>query len=460
MSLRSRLSAVAFHLLFSLYALLLAPELLQRLRSSVEDGEPDPTLGWIILAIGLLEIPALYGKIQAVAHRLARARDARSQNGDEQKDDIDRPGLLFAGWLCHFVISGIVIFAFFEAFGWGVSQSSAHMQWGMGLLIAKEFWLGGFLFLAKGRAVPRALEFACDAALFAFACMMYTVFWQFSIGRGDLDVYALPLLIMNAVIIAFFFLLSYTATQLPYLWEHSAGLEDENEYGRWLLSLVLTAGIAVTPILYGALEGRYGDLDDALQAEREEPGTVRTLVLSEGRLQRLPPQLGMFPELRSLYLHRNRLRTLPPEIGRLRRLELLQASYNRLSSVPPEIGRLRQLKTLRIYSNRLEKLPPELERLTKLEELHAGWNPIRRLPDAVTALENLRVLNVSNCALEALPEDIGRLRNLRVLKAPNNRLTAVPEGLFELDLDELNLSGNPLPADLRRRIAARFPEQQ
>jgi CDP-diglyceride synthetase len=451
MSLRKRLGAVAFHLAFGLYALLLAPLVLARLRGSVEDGAADPTLAWVILAIGALEIPALYWKIQAIAHRLSLAATARGAK------EIERPGLLFVGWLCHFVISGVMVVAFYEALGAEVRESDPDLHWGMIVLVVKEFWLGGFLFLAKGRAVPRVVEFASDLGLLAFACLMYTVFWQYSLEGADMDEYAYPLLIMNAVLVAFFFLLSYTATQLPYLWEHSAGLQDENEYGRWLLALVGTAVVAVAPILYATLDGRYGDLREALAAEGEEPGEVRTLVLSRSKLDRLSPRVGEFPGLRTLYLHGNRLAALPPEIGGLPRLEKLQASYNRLRSVPAELGRLRNLKTLQMYGNRLTVLPDAIGELDRLEELHVGWNPLRRLPDSVTKLENLRVLNVSDCRLEALPEDIGRLRKLRVLKAPNNRLTDLPESLFTLDLEEVKLQGNALPAELMKRVAARYP---
>ncbi|MCR9141475.1 MAG: leucine-rich repeat domain-containing protein [bacterium] len=452
MSLRKRLGAVGFHVLFSIYALMIAPRLLDRLRSSVEDNRPDLILGWIVLTIGLLEIPALYGKIQAVAGRLKTGARQANPEGAETGP----PVLLFVGWFCHFVISGVMLFALFESLGGGTDESDQRLQIGMFVLVCKEFWLGGLLLMAKGRELPRALEWLCDAVLFAFACLMHTIFWQFTLESSGLDVYALPLLIMNTVLIAFFFLLSYTATQLPYLWEHSAGLKDENEYSRWLLSLAGTAALAVAPILYGALDGRYTELDAALTDAREDPRQVRTLALNRTELTELSPRIGELSGLRMLYLHENKLRVLPSSIGRLQNLELLQTSYNRLVYLPEDLSRLRRLKTLQLYVNRIQTLPADIDQLTELQELHAGWNPISRLPDALTRLENLRVLNISDCRLLALPEDIGRLRKLRVLKAPNNRLTDVPESLFELDLDELNLRGNPLPPALVKRIEEKF----
>ncbi|MEQ9367353.1 MAG: leucine-rich repeat domain-containing protein, partial [Leptospirales bacterium] len=446
---RKRISAAGFHLLFSLYALTAAPFLLTRLRASVEGGQADPALAWIILTVGLLEIPALYWKIQAVARRLG------GNSADASR--VKRPGLLFAGWLCHFVLSGPVIFAFFDSLGWGTKQSDPHLQAAIVVWIGKEFWLGGLLFLAQGRRVSRALERLCDLALFAFACMMHTVFWQLTIEGSSLDVYSLPLLFMNLGIIAFFFLLSYTATQLPYLWQHSASLSDEKEFSRWLLSLIGTAILAVVPILYAALDGRFGDLRKAVSAARENPRQVRALALNRSELKSLSPEIGELPYLRSLYLHENRLRALPPEIGRLGRLETLQISYNRLEFLPDDVGRLENLKTLRMYGNRLRRLPDSLGGLAALEELHTGWNPLERLPDTVTNLKHLRVLNASNCRLNTLPEDIGRLETLRILKAPNNRLATVPESLFDLALDELDLRGNPLPAGLLERIQRRYP---
>lgn len=106
---------------------------------------------------------------------------------------------------------------------------------------------------------------------------MYTVFWQFTVEGTALDVYALPVLIINVLIIAFFFLQSYGATQIPYLWQHSASLSDENEY---LISLPGTGVLAVIPILYGALNGRFGSLEN-----------LRVLKIPHNRLQSVPASL-------------------------------------------------------------------------------------------------------------------------------------------------------------------------
>ena len=440
MSLSARLPGALFHICFSLYCLALAPWILTRLQRSVADGHAQPALAAVILLIGVLEIPALYVKIQAVVRRLEAAEAG------------ERPGLIFILWFCHFVMSGIALFAFFEASGLGTNQNDWHMSAGIGVLIVKEFWLAGVLFIARGRAVPPWLERAADIVLFAFSCLMYTVFWQFSMGRAGLDVYALPLFFVNLILMGFFFLLMYGGTQIPYLWFHRASLNTENEYSQWLLSFVATAVITVVPIAWGALAGRHGSLESALA----NADSARTLVLVRDQLKELDARVGELPRLQTLYAHENQLQSLPATLGQLRSLETLQVSYNRLESLPASIGRLRRLRVLKAYVNRLTTLPPEIVGLHSLEVLHVGWNPIERLPAEVLELGRLRELNVSQCRLTSLPAEISRLRNLRVLKAPGNRLRAVPESLFAMQLKELDLRNNPLPPAMRRRLFQHF----
>lgn len=442
----NRLRAATFSLLFALYALLLAPLVLGRLESAVRDQSREPLLGWAILIIALLETPALYCKIQAVVQRLKILHTG--------EDKPEPPGLLFACWLAHFVIAGVLIFAVLESLGLGTNEGDTAMNLALGALIVREFWLGGFLFLARGRAIPGWLEFLSDIALLAFACAMHTVFWQFAVESSDRDEYSLVLMSINLVLMAFFFLIAYGATQIPYLWEASVRARSEkNEY--WWLAVIGTALLAVAPILYAGMAGRYTTLEDAL-ANRDE---ARLLVLAREERRDLSPRIRELGRLESLFLHGNQLSELPDEIGRLPELRLLQISYNRLERLPESISGLRELRILKAYGNRLRELPEAIGRLRRLNELHAGWNPITRLPDSIGELSDLETLNLSHCKLRALPESIGQLRSLRVVKLPGNQLRELPRSFYTLpDLRELDLSGNPLTPETRRRLAASFPE--
>jgi hypothetical protein len=58
-------------------------------------------------------------------------------------------------------------------------------------------------------------------------------------------------------------------------------------------------------------------------------------------------------------------------------------------------------------------------------------------------------------SLTALPPSVWKLRKLRVLDVRNNRLGAIPaEGLAQLQLDELDTTGNPVHVGTRERTAA------
>ena len=406
----------------------------------------------MILIIALLETPALYIKIKAVVHRLNMLNNTGSSEDSDQIDS--RPGLLFVCWLAHFVIAGMFIFAILESFDLGTSEGDTSMNVALVVMVVREFWLGGFLFLASGRVIPRWLEFLSDLVLLAFACAMHTVFWQYSIESGDIDEYSMVLMIMNSVLIAFFFLIAYSATQIPYLWEASIRARHE---GRefWWLTIFGTALLAVAPILYAGLAGRYTDLESALA----DPEDARLLVMAREDLTELSPRIRGLGRLETLYLHGNRLRTLPVEIGRLAELEALQISYNRLVALPASMSGLRELRILKMYSNRLTELPEAVTRLRRLEQLHAGWNPIRRLPDSIGSLERLHTLNLSHCQLRELPESIGQLRQLRVLNLNGNQLRTLPKSFYGLELSELRLGSNPLTPETRKRLAASFDAQ-
>jgi Leucine-rich repeat (LRR) protein len=201
-------------------------------------------------------------------------------------------------------------------------------------------------------------------------------------------------------------------------------------------------------------------------------GRLRWLVLRGNAFAELPPVLRELTGLELLDVRHHAMITVPDWIGELTRLRHLDLADGRLEAVPAAVGALTELRRLDLRENRLSTLPVELSRLTRLDSLWLSGNRFAELPAAVRGLTGLGGLALRNNQLASLPDWIDELTGLNSLGLAGNRLTAVPPrvgrlgGLSELDLadnrlvdvpaelgdlglDVLDLSGNPLNAELQ-----------
>ncbi|WAC19293.1 leucine-rich repeat-containing protein kinase family protein [Luteolibacter sp. SL250] len=87
------------------------------------------------------------------------------------------------------------------------------------------------------------------------------------------------------------------------------------------------------------------------------------------------PAAALGPNLRWIVLTDNRLEALPPEIGTCKRLQKLMLAGNRLSSLPDELAELKGLELLRLSANRFEAFPEVLLEMPRLAWLALGGNP-------------------------------------------------------------------------------------
>lgn len=87
------------------------------------------------------------------------------------------------------------------------------------------------------------------------------------------------------------------------------------------------------------------------------------------------PAAALPPRLRWLILTDNRIEQLPPEIGRCSRLQKLALAGNRLQALPAEMAACQSLELLRISANRLTELPVWLHELPRLTWLAHAGNP-------------------------------------------------------------------------------------
>ncbi|WP_194790623.1 leucine-rich repeat-containing protein kinase family protein [Pseudomonas sp. UFMG81] len=93
------------------------------------------------------------------------------------------------------------------------------------------------------------------------------------------------------------------------------------------------------------------------------PPRLRSLVLTDNRVEQLPDALGDCLHLQKLMLAGNRLTCLPEGLARCEKLELLRIASNRLSALPDWLLRLPSLAWLAYADNPLAQgfIPPEAD---------------------------------------------------------------------------------------------------
>ena len=163
----------------------------------------------------------------------------------------------------------------------------------------------------------------------------------------------------------------------------------------------------------------------------------------DGRLPYLPPEIGLFTELKELGIQRCYLQELPPEMGQLTKLEYLEITSHGLRSLPPEIGNLTQLKHLDVSGSwkalNLE-IPPEMSQLTQLVHLDLSHNGGLQNLSVIGALHQLEYLDIDRNGITELPLEICELTELRTLSLEGNNLTQLPaqlENLTKLELFDI-----------------------
>ncbi len=117
-------------------------------------------------------------------------------------------------------------------------------------------------------------------------------------------------------------------------------------------------------------------------------------------------------------------------------VQALYLNYTKLNLVPVEIKKFKNLIILGLEINNIKEIPDFVFNLTKLQELGFSHNQISKIPD-----------------------DIGHLKNLTSFKCWNNNITNVPNALLNLpNIRVIELKGNPIPKDEKKRILKEYPE--
>ena len=94
------------------------------------------------------------------------------------------------------------------------------------------------------------------------------------------------------------------------------------------------------------------------------------------------PAAALAPTLRWLILTDNRIEALPPELGHCNALQKLMLAGNRLTALPGTLAQCTQLELLRISANQLSALPAWLLQLPRLSWLAFAGNPFTAQAEA------------------------------------------------------------------------------
>ncbi|KAG5857171.1 leucine-rich repeat-containing protein 57 [Anguilla rostrata] len=173
-------------------------------------------------------------------------------------------------------------------------------------------------------------------------------------------------------------------------------------------------------------------------------GNLRTVDLSNNKIEVLPAFIGSFLQLKSLTLNSNKFTTLPDEIGKLKKLETLHLNGNQLQRIPPSVGQLSALRTLGLSGNRLKEFPTGLGTLRHLDVLDLSKNRIQAVPAEVAVLQAIEI-NLNQNQISAVSAEVSRCPRLKVLRLQENclELSSIPVSILtESQVSLLSLEGN------------------
>lgn len=172
---------------------------------------------------------------------------------------------------------------------------------------------------------------------------------------------------------------------------------------------------------------------------------LRTLDLSNNRLQRLNESIHCFKNLKILNLNCNKLKNISPSIGELNKLETLLLENNYLEDLPKELSSLVNLKVLNLSSNKFVDFPKNVSRMASLELLDLSKNEITNIPDEVGDCQ-ANEINLNYNRLNKLNEAFANCQRLKILRLDNNQieLTSIPKRvLADSKICLLSLENNP-----------------
>ncbi|KAH6821806.1 Leucine-rich receptor-like protein kinase family protein [Perilla frutescens var. hirtella] len=178
---------------------------------------------------------------------------------------------------------------------------------------------------------------------------------------------------------------------------------------------------------------------------------IRTLDLSKNALSgSIPTGISMIHNLKELLLHGNQFSGfLPADIGLCPHLTKIDFSKNLLTgTVPESLQRLNALTYLSLSNNFFTgDFPQWIGQLSNVECLDFSNNGLTgSVPSSIGGLKSLRILSLSNNELIGdIPASLSDASSLSAIRLSGNAFNGtIPNGLFDMKLEELDLSRNEL----------------
>ncbi|XP_065861545.1 probably inactive leucine-rich repeat receptor-like protein kinase At3g28040 [Euphorbia lathyris] len=178
---------------------------------------------------------------------------------------------------------------------------------------------------------------------------------------------------------------------------------------------------------------------------------LRTLDLSSnGFSGSLPNGIAFLPSLKELQLQNNRFSgPLPLDIGLCKHLLKLDLSDNLFNgALPDSLKLLTSLTYISLSTNMLTgDFPLWIGNLASVEYLDFSTNGLTgTLPSSINDLKSLSYLSLSDNRISgSIPKSIVECSRLSVIRLRGNSFNgSIPEGMFDLGLQEVDLSDNKL----------------
>ncbi|OWF38646.1 leucine-rich repeat protein 1-like [Mizuhopecten yessoensis] len=175
------------------------------------------------------------------------------------------------------------------------------------------------------------------------------------------------------------------------------------------------------------------------------------------------PLTTNFPSrLEFLHVSQCRLKKVDSRMLKLHCLVELNLSDNVLESLPEDFSNVPNLRSLTLVQNNLNNISPKFFLQSTLQNnlrfLDLGQNQFEVLPLQICELQGLVTLKIDNNQLKYLPPTIGRLKCMKFLSATGNKIETLPASMTQLQLETIDLYGNPFQQDVHNDLPDRFPD--
>ncbi|UXP32599.1 leucine-rich repeat domain-containing protein [Reichenbachiella agarivorans] len=183
----------------------------------------------------------------------------------------------------------------------------------------------------------------------------------------------------------------------------------------------------------GLTEERFNTLPINLQEALMHPDNATDLIIHDKSISTWIPEIELLKNLKHLELNTS-MTEIPDEIAKFPQLQELIVQNGQIQRVSPQLATLQNLTLLDLYSNNLTAFPECILQLKNLERLDIGYNEISSLPAEISGLHRLKNLELISTNLSSLPESMIDMKQLYIYDAGSlqNKLSSAYQHLFEL----------------------------